>query len=465
MRQLKTSRARIAAVVLIASASACLPGPDGRDGRDGDDAEPCSVTQEPDGAALITCPDGSSARVEPGPEGADGFSTLVAMASEPAGENCATGGVRIESGIDKNYDGFIDETEVSSTLFVCNGRDGEDPAPTLMDVLPVPLGSDCPAGGQRLLAGDDLDGDGELSAAETTVDVVLCQDEAHAALLRLVPFAPGDPCEAGGLRVEIGLDLDDDGVLSDEEATSSSLICHGTVGLPECGDWSGSLLAYVDGTPFDEPTLATVNPTTGEVTSLALLSPATSLGGLAYDARSGLVYATTREHSPQLVSVALDGTVTAIGEIGITSGDVTALAVSPLTGALLATLETVDGEHRLLELSATSGSATFLDVIALHDNADGWDAMAVGPDCDVYATVDTKLYRIDSSTGAAAFVADLGVVLDALVYDGVLGAWVGYWIYEGGEVVTFDDGMFLPQTIGAAGNTFEIRAMTRLPSE
>jgi hypothetical protein len=47
----------------------------------------------------------------------------VALTPEPAGSNCPSGGVRIETGIDVNDDGTLEPTEVNATQtqYVCNG--------------------------------------------------------------------------------------------------------------------------------------------------------------------------------------------------------------------------------------------------------------------------------------------------------------------------------------------------------
>ena len=61
-----------------------------------------------------------------GPQGAagtNGKNTLVNTTTEAAGANCATGGTKIEVGIDTNNNGVLDSGEVNSSLtkYVCNG--------------------------------------------------------------------------------------------------------------------------------------------------------------------------------------------------------------------------------------------------------------------------------------------------------------------------------------------------------
>jgi hypothetical protein len=74
------------------------PGADGSDGADGAD----------------------------GTNGTNGLDALVAVADEPAGANCADGGIRVTSGSDDNRNGTLDALEVDTTRYVCNGADGAD---------------------------------------------------------------------------------------------------------------------------------------------------------------------------------------------------------------------------------------------------------------------------------------------------------------------------------------------------
>ena len=50
--------------------------------------------------------------------------TLINVTEEPPGENCAQGGVKIETGLDTNLNGVLDPDEVINTFFVCNGEPG-----------------------------------------------------------------------------------------------------------------------------------------------------------------------------------------------------------------------------------------------------------------------------------------------------------------------------------------------------
>lgn len=78
---------------------------------------------------LVACSKSAGPQGEPGvqgPQGAPGtpgVSSLIRTAVEPSGSSCAGGGVRIETGVDANGDGVLQDSEINpaSTQTVCNG--------------------------------------------------------------------------------------------------------------------------------------------------------------------------------------------------------------------------------------------------------------------------------------------------------------------------------------------------------
>lgn len=87
------------------------PGPIGLTGATG-----------PQGPIGLTGATGSA-----GTNGANGKNTLAKTTAEVAGANCATGGVKMEYGLDTNNNGTLDAGEVNATLtkYICNGADGK----------------------------------------------------------------------------------------------------------------------------------------------------------------------------------------------------------------------------------------------------------------------------------------------------------------------------------------------------
>ncbi|TAG28125.1 MAG: hypothetical protein EAZ37_02085 [Burkholderiales bacterium] len=59
-----------------------------------------------------------------GANGTNGTSTLIASAAEPAGSNCPYAGSRITAGLDANGNTTLDASEITSSLYVCNGAPG-----------------------------------------------------------------------------------------------------------------------------------------------------------------------------------------------------------------------------------------------------------------------------------------------------------------------------------------------------
>lgn len=56
----------------------------------------------------------------------NGSNSLIKMTDESPGENCAYGGVKIESGIDLDGNQKLGENEVDNTAYVCNGEPGDN---------------------------------------------------------------------------------------------------------------------------------------------------------------------------------------------------------------------------------------------------------------------------------------------------------------------------------------------------
>ena len=58
--------------------------------------------------------------------GLDGKTSLVRTSEEFPGDNCQTGGLKIEFGLDLDYSLTLEDSEVQATSYVCNGLNGED---------------------------------------------------------------------------------------------------------------------------------------------------------------------------------------------------------------------------------------------------------------------------------------------------------------------------------------------------
>jgi hypothetical protein len=145
-----------------------------------------------------------------GADGTDGKTVLVSIIDEPAGENCVNGGKKVEAGIDDNGNGTLETGEIDSTDFVCNGDDGAD-------------GED---GADGADGEDGVDGVGEKGDAGT---------DGTSALVNSLEEPAGDNCENGGIRLDSGIDKNSDGELSEDEVQNTSYICGGATGKSGSG--------------------------------------------------------------------------------------------------------------------------------------------------------------------------------------------------------------------------------------
>lgn len=98
------------------SSGSSIPGPQGPAGPTG-----------PTGATGAIGPQGAIGAQGPnGQAGANGLNTVVKTSIEPVGANCATGGVKLEYGVDANSNGSLQPGEINAALtqYVCNGAVG-----------------------------------------------------------------------------------------------------------------------------------------------------------------------------------------------------------------------------------------------------------------------------------------------------------------------------------------------------
>jgi hypothetical protein len=101
---------------------------------------------------------------------------------------CVSGGVTVNSGVDTNLDFVLQNTEVTGTQYICNGKNG--------------------------IAG--LSGFNGLAGTSGLSALVVVSQEL-----------PGTHCTTGGTRVSAGFDANRDSALNASEVTSSSFICNG----------------------------------------------------------------------------------------------------------------------------------------------------------------------------------------------------------------------------------------------
>jgi hypothetical protein len=135
-------------------------GPQGAKGATGDAGPPGPTGAT--GAPGATGSQGSTGAIGPeGPRGDAGAVSLVIQLPLSPGMACPYGGTEIESGIDENGDGQLEGVEVTSVSNVCNGAPGSQ-----VEVRPEPAGDNCAAGGERIDVG--IGNDGGFLVQQTT---------------------------------------------------------------------------------------------------------------------------------------------------------------------------------------------------------------------------------------------------------------------------------------------------------
>tara|TARA_B100000965_G_scaffold406466_1_gene445566 strand:+ start:2200 stop:4635 length:2436 start_codon:yes stop_codon:yes gene_type:complete len=151
-------------------------GPAGNDGADGQDgADGAQGPQGPQGPAGNDGADGADgtdgqdgADGVDGQDGADGVTALIATSNEPAGNNCANGGVKVEAGNDDNDNGQLESNEVDSTQYICDG--GSSANTMLISVSNQQISTTC-NGGSRVVSHGLDNGDGGGTAANGQLEL------------------------------------------------------------------------------------------------------------------------------------------------------------------------------------------------------------------------------------------------------------------------------------------------------
>ncbi len=155
----------------------------------------------PTGAAGAQGPAGATgpqgAQGPQGTAGANGLNALTKTSTEPAGANCSAGGIKIEIGVDVNSNGSLDANEIitAQTKYVCNGTTGATGATG-------PQGAAGAQGPQGTIGATGLSGLNSL--IKTTVEPA------------------GTNCQYGGIKIEVGLDSNRNGILNSNEINTSS---------------------------------------------------------------------------------------------------------------------------------------------------------------------------------------------------------------------------------------------------
>lgn len=158
--------------------------------------------------------------------GANGYDG-VTRTDPYTGAQCASGsGFKVQSGLDLNRNGVLDAAEVHDTSYVCNGATGQSGADAL--VRTSDAGSVCGAyGGVKVQSGSDDNRNGALDTAEIDATAYVCNGyDGYTSLVAM--YDAGNACgPTGGVRIDVGLDTNDDLALQSSEVTQYAYVCNG----------------------------------------------------------------------------------------------------------------------------------------------------------------------------------------------------------------------------------------------
>jgi hypothetical protein len=152
-----------------------------------------------------------SCKGDDGAIGPSGLNSIIKTTNEAAGSNCQFGGLKIESGLDKNLNSLLDSDEILKTDFVCTlaGKN------SLVNVVNEPIGTNCSNAGIKIESGLDDNQDGILNPEEIKIIRYICNG------------VNGIYDEQIRIKIEMPLDFE----AGDEFSTTSSIYISAGVGV------------------------------------------------------------------------------------------------------------------------------------------------------------------------------------------------------------------------------------------
>jgi MYXO-CTERM domain-containing protein len=149
---------------------------------------------------------------------------------EPASNStsCETDPVHVTIGVDRDGDGKLDAPEAASSDVVCPGTDAPVTRSREMPASP----RRCPEGGVQIESGMDRDGSGTLDDSEVSSWQWSC-DGNHLTVQGTALPGRSPQCKDGGVVLESGEDKDGDHIIDSDERWGSDVICGTTPLLVE----------------------------------------------------------------------------------------------------------------------------------------------------------------------------------------------------------------------------------------
>ena len=199
----------------------------------------------------------------PGPageQGSDGLNSIASLINEAPGPYCKNGGTRIDVGVDLNSDQILSLSEVSQTQYICNGE-YTNGLNSIIATNDITESSQCPDGGVLIEMGLDSNSNSELDSDEISQTQYICsgangadglngtngvdgedgQDglpgiqgengthgiDGLTSLLDIAAEISGENCVNGGVRIQTGMDDNEDGILNSDEIDATEYVCDG----------------------------------------------------------------------------------------------------------------------------------------------------------------------------------------------------------------------------------------------
>ncbi|PKH51792.1 hypothetical protein CXF68_14345 [Tenacibaculum sp. Bg11-29] len=158
-------------------------------------------------------------------EGNTGVNTLTNTYKEAIGTNCENGGVKIELGLDKNSNNVLDIDEIETVNYICNGLNGYINLTSVSnDFIDTNV---CENGGHKINSGLDYNNNNVLDIEEIMISAIVCDGiEGYKPLTKFVNEPIGVNCDKGGIKISIGLDNNSNGILDNDEIISTSYACN-----------------------------------------------------------------------------------------------------------------------------------------------------------------------------------------------------------------------------------------------
>lgn len=169
---------------------------------------------------------------------------VVVRTDAASAADCPYGGSVVSSGLDDNRNGKLDDAEVANRSVVCRPAPMPAPPEVRLRLVAEPPGNHCSAGGTAVESGLDDNRNGVLDDGEVMRIDYAC---GQVLLTRLASEPPGANCSLGGVVFLAGRDRDGDNQLEDGEIEAHSFECGDVVArdVPIASDADVAALADV----------------------------------------------------------------------------------------------------------------------------------------------------------------------------------------------------------------------------